>query len=69
MCKDEKREIELTKQVEKLNKEYNVVENTAYFENKKQNQAKSLKKAEQIVMQAQQQIADDEQGLLLEDKI
>jgi hypothetical protein len=69
MCKDEKREIELTKQVEKLNQEYNVVENKAYFENKKQNQAKALNKAEQIVMQAQQQAADDAEGIMLDDKI
>lgn len=70
MCKDEKREVELTKQVEKLNKEYNVVENIAYFENKKQNQNNALKKAEQIVMQAQQQAADEnENALMLDDKI
>ena len=68
MCKDEKREVELTKQVEQLNKEYNVVENKAYFENKKQNQAKALNKAEQIVMQAQQAAADSEdaEGIVLQ---
>ena len=71
MLKNEKREVELSKQVEALNKEYNVVENIAYFENKKQNQAKALNKAEQIVMQAQQaaQDANDDQGILLDDKI
>lgn len=70
MCKDEKREVELTKQVEKLNKEYNVVENLAYFENKKQNQAKALNKAEQIVMQAQQQAVEQAlDNAELDDKI
>lgn len=70
MCKDEKREAELTKQVEKLNKEYNVVENKAYFENKKNNHSNALKKAEQIVMQAQQQAADEDSDLdVLDDKI
>ena len=66
MCKDEKREVELTKQVEQLNKEYNVVENKAYFENKKQNQVKALQKAEEIVMQAQQQAAQETEGFVLE---
>ncbi|MDP3788731.1 MAG: peptidylprolyl isomerase [Candidatus Chromulinivorax sp.] len=72
MCKDAKREVELTKQVEQLHQEYNVVENTAYFENKKQNQAQAFSKAEELVMQAQQQAADDAEeidGILLEDKI
>ncbi len=77
MCKDAKREIELTKQVEQLHQEYKVVENIDYFENKKQNQAKALSKAEQFVMQAQQQAAaenaddaDDVEGIMLvEDKI
>ena len=71
MLKNEKREVELSKQVEALSKEYNVVENIAYFENKKQNQAKALNKAEQIVMQAQQQAAQDidVEGFLLDDKI
>jgi hypothetical protein len=63
MCRDEKREAELTKQVEKLNAEYNVVENKAYFDNKKQNHAHALKKAEEIVMQAQQQGAQDSQAI------
>lgn len=35
-CADEKREAVLTKQIEKLIKEYNVEENKAYFEQKKQ---------------------------------
>ncbi|MBV8660927.1 MAG: peptidyl-prolyl cis-trans isomerase, partial [Candidatus Dependentiae bacterium] len=59
MCRDEKREVELTKQIEQLNSQYNVVENKSYFENKKQNQANALKKAEQIVLQAQQQNTND----------
>ncbi len=69
MCKNEKRESELTKQVEKLNTEYNVVENKAYFENKKQNHAHALKKAEQIVMQAQQGAAQGSDAVALDDKI
>lgn len=75
LCKDAKREVELTKQIEKLHNEYNVVENTEYFENKKQNKANALNKAEQLVMQMQQQAAqeagdlDDEEvdGILLQD--
>lgn len=55
MCRNEKREAEIVKQVEKLSKEYNVVENKAYFENKKEKQAAALKKAEEIVKQAQAQ--------------
>ena len=69
MCKDEKREAELTKQVEKLHQKYNVVENKAYFENKKQNHAQALKKAEQIVMQAQQQDDENLDVIALDDKI
>lgn len=69
MCKDEKREAELTKQVEKLHQKYNVVENKDYFENKKQNHAKALNKAEQIVMQAQQQDDEDLEVIALDDKI
>lgn len=69
MCRDEKREVELSKEIEKLNKEYNVVENVAYFENKKQNKNKALLKAEEIVMQAQQQATEELEDALLEDKI
>ncbi len=71
MLKNEKREVELSKQVEALNKEYNVVENIAYFENKKQNQAKALNMADQIVAQVQQAAQDenDDFDILLEDKI
>lgn len=69
MCRDEKREAELTKQIEKLNSEYEVVENKAYFENKKQNQTNALKKAEQIVMQSQQQNMNDANLDMSDDKI
>lgn len=72
MCKDEKLEMHLTKEIDKLRKEYNVEENTAYFETKKQNQAKALNAAQQLVLQAQQAAGqeDDVDGLmLLDDKI
>jgi len=76
MCKDEKREAELSKHIEKLMTELNVEENKAYFENKKQNQAKALSNAEQLVMQMQQQAAQDneeddfqEEDAILNDKI
>ncbi|MBP6870042.1 peptidyl-prolyl cis-trans isomerase [Candidatus Babeliales bacterium] len=60
MCKDEKREVELTKQIENLMTDFNVVENKAYFDNKKQNQTKALSGIEKLVMQAQQSAQDDE---------
>lgn len=76
MCKDEKREVELSKHIEKLMIELNVEENKAYFENKKQNQAKAVSNAEQLVMQMQQQAAQDneeddfqEEDAILNDKI
>jgi len=76
MCTDEKREGSLTKQIEGLHAQYNVVENVEYFNRKKQNQAHALKKAEQFVMQAQQQatienIDEDDQDtdFALDDKI
>jgi len=70
MCTDEKREIELAKQIEKLTKEFNVVENKAYFDNKQQKNARALQKAEQIVMQAQQGDLDldEEDDVLFDDK-
>lgn len=75
MCKDEKREAELTKQIEKLRKEFKVEENNAYFEKKQQNQAKALQQAELLVRQAQQNSASqeglecDEDDAVLQDKI
>ncbi len=70
MCQDEKRELQLRDQVEKLGKQFNVVENMEYFNRKKQNQAHALQTAEKIVRQAQQQAAEnDEEDFLLEDKI
>jgi hypothetical protein len=71
MCKDEKREAELTKQVERLYKEYKVVENKAYFDNKKQNHLHALQKAEQVALEGQQESASDENLdiALLDDKI
>lgn len=74
MCKDEKREIELSKQVEQLITEFNVEENKAYFENKKVNQSKAVANAQQLIMQSQKdqsgQDADfDEEDVMLDDKI
>lgn len=75
MCKDEKREIELAKQIEQLMTDFNVVENKAYFENKKQNQSKALQGIEQLVMQAQQaaqnneSLDSDDSNAVLNDKI
>lgn len=66
MCRDEKREAELTKQIEKLAQEFNVVENTEYFDKKRQNQAKAVQKAEELVRQAQAHDADVAE---LQDKI
>lgn len=51
-CQDAKREVELTKQIEKLSKEYNIIENTSYFERKKENQDQAMQKAQAMVMQA-----------------
>ena len=69
-CRDAKREAELAKEIEKLNAAYNVVENKAYFETKIQNQAKALEKAEELVMQMQQQAANEDlDDALLDDKI
>jgi hypothetical protein len=70
MCKDEKREVELTQQIEELNKKYKVVENKAYFDNKKQNNGQLLKDAQQIVLQAQEELDfQEEDSDLLDDKI
>ena len=69
-CQDAKSEVELVKAVEQLQKEYDIVENSAYFETKKQQQQQALQRAEQLVMQAQQQ-GDQEfvEDALLDDKM
>ena len=77
MCRDEKREIELSKQIEKLMTELDVVENKAYFEKKKENQSQAVANAQQLIMQAQQQAAQesamsedfDDADAILNDKI
>ncbi len=67
-CKDAKRETELANDIEKLRKSYKVVENSDYFKAKTENQAKALQKAQELVMQMQQQGVDAE-DVLLDDKM
>jgi len=74
MCADEKKEAELTKQVEKLREEFDVVENKSYFDKKNQNVQRSLSLADKMVAQAQEGFLDEEdeldnENILLEDKI
>lgn len=70
-CRDAKREAELAKDIEKLRNTYTVVENKSYFEAKTDNQNKALQKAQELVMQMQQQgmSEEDVDGALLDDKI
>lgn len=68
MCTDEKREAALTKEVEKLTNEYNVVENKEYFENKKQRNAQAMEQFRQQMMQAQQDQAEGLDVSALDDK-
>jgi hypothetical protein len=69
MCTDEKRTAELSKQIEKHMKEFNVVENTEYFDRKKKNISKALEKAQEIAKKAQKKDDALEDESLLDDKI
>ncbi len=67
-CRDAKRETELTQQIQDLHAQYKVVENSAYFESKKENQSQTLQNAQEMIMQMQQQASQDGDDDLLDDK-